>query len=118
MDYKKEAERWQKNYEAMPFKNGLYAPLYKRSENETDEEYVKHCEEIQTLMYCMGLYSNGDETIRENIKEYMDKTYSDIDNQILELMKLEFENDKIKETKNEDIEGFQRIPIPQNVHGN
>ena len=114
MDYKVEAERWQKNYEAMPFKKGLYAPLFKRSEHESDEEYVKNCEEASTLLCCMGLYSSSDEAIRENIKEYMDKTYSDwADNQILEVMKLDLENE---ETKNENIEGFQRIPIPKNVH--
>lgn len=116
MDYKIEAKRWQKHYEAMPFKNGLYAPLFKRSEHETDEEYVKNCEKASTLMCCMGLYSSGNKAIRENIKEYMDKTYSDwTDDVLLELMKLELENDK---TKNdiEDIEGFQRIPIPKNVH--
>lgn len=119
MNYKKEAKRWQKNYEAMPFKKGLYAPLFKRSEHESDEEYVKNCEEASTLLCCMGLYSSGDEAIRENIKEYMDKTYSDwADNQLLELMKRDLENDKTKETKNEDIEGFQRIPIPKNVFRN
>lgn len=95
MNYKKEAKRWQKNYEAMPFKNGLWTPLYKRSENETDEEYVKHCEEISTLLCCMGLYSSGNEETRENIKEYMDKTYSDwTDNTLLELMKRDLENEE------------------------
>lgn len=95
----------------------MYAPLFERSEHETDEEYVKNCEKASTLMCCMGLYSSGDEAIRENIKEYMDKTYSDwTDNQLLELMKRDLENDKTKETKIEDIEGFQRIPIPKNVH--
>ena len=116
MNYKKETKRWQKNYEAMPLKNGLYAPLFKRSEHETDEEYVKNCEEASTLLCCMGLYSSGDEAIRENIKEYMDKTYSDwTDDTLLELMKLDLENDK---TMNEVIEGFQRIPIPKIVHMN
>ena len=116
MDYKKEAERWQKHYETMPLKNGLYAPLFKRSEHESDDEYVKKCEEASTLMCCIGLYSSGNEAIRENIKEYMDKTYSEwTDNLLLELMKRDLENDKTKEIKNEDIEGFQRIPIPKNV---
>jgi len=118
LDYKKEAERWQKNYEAMPFKKGLYAPLFKRSEHESDEEYVKNCEEAYTLLCCMGLYSSSDEAIRENIKEYMDKTYSDwTDNQLLELMKRDLENDKTKNENIEvieDIEGFQIIPIPKN----
>ena len=114
MDYKVEAERWQKNYEAMPFKKGLYAPLFKRSKHESDEEYVKNCEEASTLLCCMGLYSSGDEAIRKNVKNYIDKTYSDwADNQLLELMKRDLKNE---ETKNEDIEGFQRIPIPKNVH--
>ena len=116
MNYKTEAKRWQKNYEAMPFKNGLYAPLFKRSEHETDEEYVKHCEEASTLLCCMGLYSSGDEAIRENIKEYMDKTFSDwTDNQLLELMKREFKNEGAKNENIEDIEGFQIIPIPKNI---
>lgn len=116
MNYKKEAKRWQKNYEAMPFKKGLYTPLFKRSENETDEEYVKHCKEAYTLMCCMGLYSSGNEAIRESIKEYMDKTYSDwtVDT-LLELMKFDLKNE---ETKNEDIEGFKRIPISKNVFRN
>lgn len=96
MNYKKEAEHWQKNYKSIPFKNGLYAPLFKRSEHETDEEYVKNCEEASTLLCCMGLYSSGDETIQKKVKDYMDKTYSDIDNQLLELMKLDLENEKIK----------------------
>ena len=114
MDYKVEAERWQKNYEAMPFKKGLYAPLFKRSKHESDEEYVKNCEEASTLLCCMGLYSSGDEAIRKNVKNYIDKTYSDwADNQLLELMKRDLKNE---ETKNENIEGFQRIPIPKNVH--
>lgn len=91
MDYKKEAERWQKNYEAMPFKNGLYASLYKRLERETDEEYVKRCEEISTLLRCIELYSSGDEVIQKKVKDYIYKTYSDVDNQLLELMKLELE---------------------------
>ena len=91
MDYKKEAERWQKHYDDMPLKNGLYVQLYKRSEHETDEEYVKRCEGISTLMCCMGLYSSCDEAIRKNIKNYIDKTYSDIDNKILKLMKLDLE---------------------------
>lgn len=102
MDYKKEAERWQKNYEAMPFKKGLYAPLFKRSEHESDEEYVKNCEEASTLLCCMGLYSSGDEAIQKKVKNYIDKTYSKwADNQILELMKLDLEISKTKETKNE-----------------
>lgn len=102
MNYKKEAKRWQKNYEAMPFKNGLYAPLFKRSEHESDEEHVKKCEEAYTLLCCMGLYSSGNEVIQKKVKNYIDKTYSKwADNQILELMKLDLEISKTKETKNE-----------------
>lgn len=102
MNYKTEAERWQKNYEAMPFKKGLYAPLFKRSEHESDEEYVKKCEEAYTLLCCMGLYSSGNEVIQKKVKNYIDKTYSKwADNQILELMKLDLEISKTKETKNE-----------------
>lgn len=102
MNYKKEAERWQKNYEAMPFKNGLYAPLFKRSESETDEEYVKRCEKAFTLMCSVILYSEAIKYFNKNIKVYIDKTYSDwADNQILELMKLDLEIGKTKEIKNE-----------------
>lgn len=77
MDYKKEADKWQKHYESLPCKNGLYAPLFKRSEHESDEEYVKNCEEASTLMCCMGAYSSGEKSIQKKVKDYMDKTYSD-----------------------------------------
>lgn len=101
MNYKKEAERWQKHYDDMPFKNGLYAPLFKRSEHESDEEYVKHCEEISTLMCSVILYSEAIKYFNKTLK-YIDKTYSDwADNQILKLMKLDLEIGKTQEIKNE-----------------
>ena len=57
MNYKKEAKQWQKHYDDMSFKKGFYTPLLKRSEHETDEEYVKRCKKTFTLMCSMVLYS-------------------------------------------------------------
>lgn len=88
MNYKKEAERWQKHYDSMPLKNGLYAPLFKRSKYETDREYVEHCEEANTLMCCMGIYSSGNKSVQKGVKDYMNNTYSDwTDEQLIKLMK-------------------------------
>lgn len=75
MNYKKKAKQWQKHYENMPLKNGLYAPLFKRSEHESDEEYVKNCEDASTLLCCMGVYLSGDKSVQKEVKDYVDKTY-------------------------------------------
>lgn len=98
IDYKKEAEEWQKHYDSLPCKGGMYAPLFKRSEHESDEEYVKNCEEASTLMCCIGAYSSGDKSIQKKVKDYMDKTYSDdwIINQFIKIGLIE-----MKEPENE-----------------
>ena len=63
--------------------------------NKTYTEYVKYCEEIPPSMCSMGFYSRCDEAILKKVKEYMDKTYSDDGKYILELMKRDFESDKL-----------------------
>ena len=78
-------------------------------------ECVKNCEETSPLMCSMGFYLCMDESFQNQVKAFRDKTYADA---FLELMKRDLENDKTKEIKNEDIEGFQRIPIPKNVFRN
>ena len=75
-------------------------------------ECVKNCEETSPLMCSMGFYLCMDESFQNQVKAFRNKTYTDA---FLELMKRDLENDKTKEIKNEDIEGFQRIPIPKNV---
>lgn len=61
MNYKTEAERWQKHFETIPMKNGLYAPLYKRSEHETDEE-------TYSLMCSVVLYSEVIKQFEKKLK--------------------------------------------------
>ena len=99
IDYKKEAEKWQKHYDSLPCKSGMYAPLFKRSEHESDEEYVKNCEEASTLMCCIGAYSSGDESIQKKVKDYMDEAYPDdwIINQFIKIGLIE-----MKEPENND----------------
>ena len=119
MNYQKEAKEWEKQYESLPFKNGLYAPLFKRGVNESDEEYVKHCEEVSTLMCCLGLCSTGDKEIQKKVADYIDSHYN-IENELLELMKLDAEN-KCQNYTSKELDGFQKIQLPlgaKNEHTN
>lgn len=106
MEELKEAKEWENHYESLPFKKGLYAPLFKRGANETDEEYVRHCEEVSTLMCCMGLYSTGDKEIQKKVADYMDSHYN-IENELLELMKLEAGN-KCQNFTSKELDGFRK----------
>ena len=56
---------------------------------------VKNCEEIPPSMCSMGFYSNCDESIQKKVKDYIDKTYTDAFKYFIELMKRDFESDKL-----------------------
>lgn len=76
----------------MPFKKGLYTPLFKRSEHETDEEYVKTVR--KHILYCVVWdYTQAVmKQFEKTLKSMWIKKYSDcIDNQLLELMKRDLE---------------------------
>ena len=63
--------------------------------NKAYTKCVKNFDEIPPLMCSVGFYSRCDEAILKKVKEYMDKTYSDDGKYILELMKRDFESDKL-----------------------
>ena len=63
--------------------------------NKTYTEYVKNFEEIPPSMCSMGFYSNCDDVIQKKVKAYMNKTYTDAFKYFIELMKRDFESDKL-----------------------
>ena len=63
--------------------------------NKAYTKCVNSFDEIPPLMCSVGFYSRCDEAILKKVKEYMDKTYSDDGKYILELMKRDFESDKL-----------------------
>lgn len=63
--------------------------------DKTYTEYVKYCEEISPSMRSMGFYSSCDETIQKKVKAYMDKTYNDAFKYFIELMKRDFESERV-----------------------
>ena len=67
----------------------------KYMDKATYTEYVKNFEEISPSMCSMGFYSNCDDVIQKKVKAYMDKTYTDAFKYFIELMKRDFESDKL-----------------------
>ena len=58
-------------------------------------ECVKNCEEISPSMRSMGFYLCMAESFQSQVKDYIDKTYADAFKYFIELMKRDFESDKL-----------------------
>ena len=63
--------------------------------NWNHEVYVKNCEETSPLMCSMGFYLCMDESFQNQIKAFRNKTYTDAFKYFNELMKHDFESDKL-----------------------
>lgn len=63
--------------------------------DKTYTEYVKYCEEISPSMRSMGFYLCMTESFQNQVKAFRDKTYNDAFNYFIELMKHDFESERI-----------------------
>lgn len=61
--------------------------------------YPTHCKvwgfEGIIIMHSIGFYANCDEAIHNIIKDYIDKTYTDAFKYFIELMKHDFESERV-----------------------
>ena len=75
--------------------DAIQKKVKKYMDKATYTKCVKSFDEIPPSMCSMGFYSNCDDVIQKKVKAYMNKTYTDAFKYFIELMKHDFESDKL-----------------------